>query len=146
MQKDEPNPSNSDPTHKALETEMQQLTPASPYKDVIPSSKSKKDEDLDDVDKALKKNLMFEEKNISIFRICIHLSYTPEYIFMLLGVIGSIGNGVPLPLMALLTGEAIGTFADTFEDNMSTLTPSERLKLYSLFNHDAKKQSTNSCT
>ena len=138
MQKDESNPSNSDPTHKPLETEMQQLTSS--------SSKSKKDEDLDDVDKALKKNLMFEEKNISIFRICFHLSYTPENIFMLLGVIGSIGNGVPLPLMALLTGEAIGTFADTFENNMSTLTPSERLKLYSLFNHDAKKQSTNSCT
>ena len=131
MQKNESNPSNSDPTHKPLETEMQQLTSS--------SIKSKKDEDFDDVDKALKKNLMFEEKNISIFRICFHLSYTPEYIFMLLGVIGSIGNGVALPLMALLTGDAIATFADTSEDNMSSLSPSERLNLYSLFKHDAKK-------
>ena len=57
----------TDSSHKALETEMQELNFPTKDKDIsYPKNKLKKDE-IDDVDKELKKNLMFGEKKLVSF-------------------------------------------------------------------------------
>lgn len=45
-----------------------------------------------DADEELRKNLLFGQKDISIFRLLGHLSYRTEMILMFLGVIGSLGR------------------------------------------------------
>ena len=116
---------------KRIETEMEELN--------IKSSEREdtKKEEMD-VGKTLKKNLMFEEKNISIFRICLHLSYKEEYIFMFLGLLSSIGSGVSMPLLGLLIGDSIGTFSNTSSDNTADKNASEMISFYSEFKHDTK--------
>ena len=56
---------------------------------------------------------------------------------MLIGLIGSIGSGIAMPIMALLTGGAIGTFAETSADNMEGMGYNEKMELYANFKHDA---------
>ena len=56
---------------------------------------------------------------------------------MFIGLIGSIGSGIAMPIMALLTGGAIGTFAETSADNMEGMGYNERMELYANFKHDA---------
>ena len=63
-------------------------------------------------DAELKKNLMFEQKNISAFHLYCHLSGKVEVLFMVLGIIGSLGSGVAGPLMTLLFGDTIDKFGD----------------------------------
>ena len=53
-------------------------------------------------DAELKKNLMFEEKDISLFLIFKHLSESKDYFYIILSIIGSIGAGLALPIMANL--------------------------------------------
>ena len=139
MQKDLPTTSKNkiETNHKVLETEMQKLNIPETEKDTSSPKEGGKKEEMD-VGKALKKNLMFGEKDISIFRICMHLSYKEEYIFMLLGLIGSIGSGVAMPLMAFLTGDAIGTYSETSDGNTADKNMSEMVTFYSEFKHDAK--------
>ena len=55
---------------------------------------------------------------------------------MFIGLIGSIGSGIAMPIMALLTGGAIGTFAETSADNMEGMGYNERMELYANFKHD----------
>ena len=47
-------------------------------------NKSKKLEEDEDPDKELKKNLMFEQKNISVFKLYCHLSLKIEIVMMIL--------------------------------------------------------------
>ena len=66
----------------------------------------------EDADKELKKNLMFEQKDITAFQLLCHLSLKVEMILMIFGIIGSIGSGVAGPLMSLLFGGSISDFSD----------------------------------
>lgn len=76
-------------------------------------NKSKKLEEDEDPDKELKKNLMFEQKNISVFKLYCHLSLKIEIVMMILGAIRSAGAGVAGPLMTLLFGDSLNDFGDT---------------------------------
>ncbi len=73
----------------------------------------KNKEDEDDPKAALKKNLMFEQKNISPMKLYCHLSTSTEVILMLFGIIGSCGSGIAGPMMSYLFGDMINSFTDT---------------------------------
>ena len=53
----------------------------------------------------VKKKLLFEQKNISAFRLYCHLSEKLDILLMILGIIGSLGSGVAYPLIAFLAGD-----------------------------------------
>ena len=64
-------------------------------------------------DDELKKNLLFEQKNISVFRLICHLSTNFDKGLMVLAVIGSIGAGIAMPLIAYLSGNMFSDVGDT---------------------------------
>ena len=51
----------------------------------------------ENADNELKKNLLFEEKSISLYRLYTHLCYPIDYLYIVLGTIGSIGSGITMP-------------------------------------------------
>ena len=73
----------------------------------------KKKEEEDDANEALKKNLMFTQRNISPIKLYCHLSTSTEILLMFLGVIGSCGAGIAGPLMSYLFGDMINSFTST---------------------------------
>ena len=60
-----------------------------------------------------KRNLMFEQRSVSIIKLYCHLSYKCEIILMIFGIIGSLGSGIAGPLMAYLFGDLINDFSST---------------------------------
>ena len=74
-------------------------------------------------DAELKKNLMFEEKDISLFLIFKHLSESKDYFYIILSIIGSIGAGLALPIMAYISTDLITDIGNTSEysDNIINL-------------------------
>ena len=67
----------------------------------------------------LKKNLMFEEKNIGFFQFYCHLATPCLIICMIFGSIGAIAAGVGMPLMAYLSSDSFSDVGNTSE-NLST--------------------------
>ena len=98
----------------------------------VPIEENKEDElpamPEQDPDKDLKKNLMFEQKNISAFQLYCHLSAKLEIIFMILGAIGSLGAGCAGPLMTLLFGDSLNDFGSVEggQVDYDTLTPEQQ--------------------
>ena len=91
-------------------------------------NKLKKDaEELRDSSNAeaeLKKNLMFEEKNISLFHIYKHLSEPIDFLFMILATIGSLGSGISMPIMSYITTDVyadIGVTSEVTSDRESLM-------------------------
>ena len=80
---------------------------------IIQDDQKSEDSKEENVDDQLKKNLMFEQKNISPIKLYCHLSETTEIVLMIFGVIGSLGSGIAGPLMTLLFGDMINDFAGT---------------------------------
>ena len=70
-----------------------------------------------------KTNLVFDEKNISPFKLYLHLSYSYEIFLMILGTICALGAGVAAPLMCYLFGDMANDFsgANVDEDQMDLL-------------------------
>ena len=75
----------------------------------------------ENADNELKKNLLFEEKSISIFTLYGHLSQKIDYFFMILGTIGSIGAGISMPIMAYLSSDLFSNIGNTSE----SITPEQ---------------------
>ena len=71
-----------------------------------------------------KRNLMFDQKSISIIKLYCHLSYKCEIILMIFGIIGSLGSGIAGPLMAYLFGDLINDFSST-QTADQVIAPSE---------------------
>ena len=69
----------------------------------------------ENADNELKKNLMFEEKSVTIFHLYGHLSQPIDYLYMLLGTIGSIGAGISMPIMAFLSSDLFSDIGNTSE-------------------------------
>ena len=76
-------------------------------------------DDCDIPDKKFNQNLLYEQKNISMFKLYCHLSNTTEVLLMLIGAIGGLASGVAGPLMSFLFGDSLGTFP-TFKTEKST--------------------------
>ena len=66
-------------------------------------------------DQEIKNKLMFEEKDISIFKIYCHLMEKIDYLFLVLALIGSIGGGLSLPIMAYISSDLYGDVGNTSE-------------------------------
>ena len=69
----------------------------------------------DNADSELKKNLMFEEKSISIYRLYTHLCYKIDYFYIVLGIIGSVVSGVAMPLLAYMMSDLFSDIGNTSE-------------------------------
>ena len=57
-----------------------------------------------------KSNLLFEEKQVSAFKLYCHLSNTYEIILMIIGTLAALGAGVAAPLMCYLFGDMANDF------------------------------------
>ena len=79
--------------------------------------------DLKNAEEELKKNLMFEEKDISLFHIYHHLAEPIDYLYMVLAIIGSIGAGVAMPIMSYFSADLFSDIGNTSEysDNLEEL-------------------------
>ena len=81
---------------------------------------AKRDADIllsgEKADNELKKNLLFEEKSISVFHLYTHLSQPIDYFYMILGTIGCIGSGISMPIMAYLSSEVFSDIGNTSEN------------------------------
>ena len=75
----------------------------------------------DNASNELRKNLLFEEKNVNIFQLYCHLCKPIDYFYIALGFIGSIAGGVTMPLMAYLTSDLFSNIGNTSE----SITPDE---------------------
>ena len=71
----------------------------------------------DKADNEIKKNLLFEEKSISLYRLYTHLCYPIDYFYILLGTIGSIGSGITMPLLAYMMSDLFSDIGNTSESN-----------------------------
>ena len=80
---------------------------------LTPEKNKKKEEEEDDANEALKKNLMFNQRNISPIKLYCHLSSSTEILLMFFGIIGSCGAGIAGPLMSYLFGDMINSFTST---------------------------------
>ena len=67
------------------------------------------------------KNLMFDIKDVSIFRLYFHLSEPLDYFLMIMGFIGSLTTGVSNPMMAYLTGSTISEVSSGTQGNIETI-------------------------
>ena len=77
--------------------------------------KKKKEEEEDEDEKyetGAKRNLMFEQQNISPIKLYCHLSGKLEVILMIIGFIGAMGSGVAAPLMTYLFGDTFNEFQE----------------------------------
>ena len=63
----------------------------------------------------LKKNLMFDEKDVSIFMIYGHLTEKIDIFFIILAIIGSLGAGLSMPIMAYISSDLMGDVGNTSE-------------------------------
>ena len=74
-------------------------------------------EDIRDIsaEDELKKNLMFEEKDVSLFTIYTHLSYPLDYFYIALAIIGSMASGVDMPVMAYISTDLFSDVGNTSE-------------------------------
>ena len=88
-------------------------------------------EEMRDTKKAtseLKKNLMFGEKEVSIFRIYGHLSDKLDVVFIILAILGSVGSGLSLPIMAYISSDLMGDIGNTSEYSYDIMLLMERVK------------------
>ena len=85
----------------------------------------------------LKKNLMFDEKDVSIFMIYGHLTDKLDIFFIVLAMIGSIGAGLSLPIMAYISSDLMGDVGNTSEYSDDILVLIDRVK--SAFNTQIKR-------
>ena len=98
-----------------------------PYQKVAMTEKSDKDKDNDrmaklrdeaealrgNADEELRKNLLFDLKEISTWQLMCHLSEKLDIICMILATIGSLGGGISMPIIAYLSGDMFSTIGDT---------------------------------
>ena len=64
-----------------------------------------------------KSNLLFEEKQVSAFKLYCHLSNTYEIILMIIGTLAALGAGVAAPLMCYLFGDMANDFGSVNVDD-----------------------------
>jgi len=70
----------------------------------------------DKANNELKKNLLFEEKSIPLIRLYTHLFYPIDYLYVILGTLGSIGSGVTMPLLAYMMSDIFSDIGNTSEN------------------------------
>ena len=87
-----------------------------------------------------KKNLMFDIKSVSVFRLYFHLSGCFEYFLMLMGVIGSLAAGAANPIMAYLTGSTTSEASSGTEKNIDSMTEDQKKIFFAEFKDAMNKK------
>ena len=97
-------------------TKEQNLT--SSNKPLIVDNKGYYDEDEESFSEEVKQksNLLFDEKQVSPFKLYCHLSESYEILLMILGTIAALGAGVAAPLMCYLFGDMANDFSSVNVD------------------------------
>ena len=72
---------------------------------------NEEDEDLFSEEIKQKSNLLFEEKQVSAFKLYCHLSNTYEIFLMIIGTIAALGAGIAAPIMCYLFGDMANDFS-----------------------------------
>ena len=83
--------------------------------------------------RSAKKNLLFDLKDVSVFRLYFHLSYKFEYFLMIMGFIGSIATGASNPLMAYLTGSTTSDASESATNRLEEMTDEENQVFFAAF-------------
>ena len=87
-----------------------------------------------------KKNLMFDIKDVSVFRLYFHLSEPLEYLLMILGFIGSVAAGAANPLMAYLTGSTTSEASSGTQGNIDSMNDEEKKTFFAEFKKSMDKK------
>ena len=87
-----------------------------------------------------KKNLLFDLKDVSVFRLYFHLSEPFEYFLMLMGFIGSLATGASNPLMAYLTGSTTSDASESASNKLEDLTDEEKQIFFAAFKKTMNKK------
>ena len=87
-----------------------------------------------------KKNLMFDIKDVSVFRLYFHLSEPLEYLLMILGFIGSVAAGAANPIMAYLTGSTTSEASSGTQGNIDSMSDEEKKTFFAEFKKNMDKK------
>ena len=87
-----------------------------------------------------KKNLMFDIKDVSVFRLYFHLSEPLEYLLMILGFIGSVAAGAANPVMAYLTGSTTSEASSGTQGNIDSMSDEEKKTFFAEFKKSMDKK------
>ena len=90
--------------------------------------------------KSAKKNLIFDLKDVSVFRLYFHLSETFEYFLMILGFIGSVATGASNPIMAYLTGSTTSDASESASEKLEEMTEEEKQIFFAGFKKTMDKK------
>ena len=90
--------------------------------------------------RSAKKNLMFDIKDVSVFRLYFHLSENFEYFLMIMGFIGSIGAGASNPIMAYLTGSTTSDAGESASNNVEDMNDEEKQIFFASFKKQMDKK------
>ena len=87
-----------------------------------------------------KKNLMFDIKNVSVFRLYFHLSGPFEYFLMIMGFIGSIATGASNPIMTYLTGSTTSEASSGTQTNIDSMDDEQKKVFFAEFKKNMDKK------
>ena len=87
-----------------------------------------------------KKNLMFDIKDVSVFRLYFHLSEPFEYFLMIMGFIGSIAAGASNPVMAYLTGSTTSEASAGTQGNIDSMSEEQKKIFFEEFKKNMDKK------
>ena len=90
--------------------------------------------------KSARKNLIFDLKDVSVFRLYFHLSEKFEYFLMLMGFIGSVATGASNPLMAYLTGSTTSDASESATNKLDEMTEEEKQIFFAGFKKTMDKK------
>ena len=90
--------------------------------------------------KQAKKSLLFDLKDVSVFRLYFHLSEPFEYFLMIMGFIGSVATGASNPIMAYLTGSTTSDASASATNKIEDLTDEEKKIFFAAFKKSMDKK------
>ena len=125
-EEDNNNKNNDEQTKNEDSNNTNKVTTNTPMKQEVPEIIENEEEEInyDEEEKnqqSAKRNLMFDEKNISPFKLYCHISETKEIILMIFGIIGSAGSAVAAPLLSYLFGDTFQKFTGVNESTLQAL-------------------------
>ena len=102
------------------EQDQNYLNTDMPLAEDLSSIGLKKELNIHEGNKA-KKSLMFNLKDVSVFRLYFHLSECFEIFLMIMGFIGSVAAGAANPIMAYLTGSTTNDASSSASNRLDDL-------------------------
>ena len=87
-----------------------------------------------------KKSLMFDIKDVSVFRLYFHLSESFEYFLMIMGFIGSLATGASNPIMAYLTGSTTSEASSGTQGNIEAMDDEQKKIFFAEFKKNMDKK------